>query len=630
MTTTSRARHRARGALRALVVLPLAAAAVAQSVTIPAAAATVDGNTSSSFPFDTTNMRALHVYDSTHFTDRGVVGPILIHGLRVRANQSASSTSTSSWSGGTSTLELRISTAAVDHASPSATFALNHGADVTTAFQGSLLVAPGSTRAGEPGPFHVDIPFTTPFSYDPGSGSDLAIDYISQGIVPVNYPTLDAVWINHQPRASRVTSGSPTATTGTVQTDIALVVEVLFTSGGGPLAWFTAEPVGSGSPTVRFRDLSSTTDPGGILAWSWDVDGDGTTDYTEPEPVHTYTSGGSRAVRLTITDASGQAVCTRTVESCPCADTFAHGEPGILGDGLPARLRVGDPVLGTSLDLHWNAAPQSPFSLVGLGGASGALAFQNVQLWIDQLYDTFFVANQPAGTADLSIPLPLDPAFLGVAVYWQAFPFDASLAPQPWGFSDAVGVVFGDRIASEGGELEIEEEDPATARACGNGETRVRVFGWWRRTKGQGVQSVEVLYNGGTIADGTLAPGCIRGKIYTDVFRGCLPRQGLANRIALRHTDCNEPPQAVPIPAALLQPLTPPQRVVPGAGGNLPVAPNGRWAARHPNIVSVTPAGAWTANAIGVGELVHRATAQTEHGPIEVAVVVRFTVTNNP
>jgi hypothetical protein len=67
--------------------LTLAVVASAQSpLVIPAAAATVDGNTSTTYPFDVAAGRLLCVYDSSHFTNNGVTQPILNSQIRMRAN----------------------------------------------------------------------------------------------------------------------------------------------------------------------------------------------------------------------------------------------------------------------------------------------------------------------------------------------------------------------------------------------------------------------------------------------------------------------------------------------------------------------------------------------------------------
>ena len=52
----------------------------------------------------------------------------------------------------------------------------------------------------------------------------------------------------------------------------------------------------TGSLTVNFTDASI----GAFGSWAWDVDNNGTTDYTTQNPTHTYSSPGLYSVRLTI------------------------------------------------------------------------------------------------------------------------------------------------------------------------------------------------------------------------------------------------------------------------------------------------------------------------------------------
>ncbi|MBK8975583.1 MAG: PKD domain-containing protein [Planctomycetes bacterium] len=66
---------------------------------------------------------------------------------------------------------------------------------------------------------------------------------------------------------------------------------------------FTADVLVGPSPlTVNFTDTTYTSDPGGVTSWAWDVDNDGTTDYTTQNCTHTYNTGGKFSVKLTVTD----------------------------------------------------------------------------------------------------------------------------------------------------------------------------------------------------------------------------------------------------------------------------------------------------------------------------------------
>ncbi|MFO1078768.1 MAG: PKD domain-containing protein [Planctomycetota bacterium] len=73
----------------------------------------------------------------------------------------------------------------------------------------------------------------------------------------------------------------------------------------GLFANFTATPTaGPVGMTVNFTDTTFTSDPGGVLTWDWDLDGDGISDSNVQNPSFTYNTCGSYDVSLTVTDAS--------------------------------------------------------------------------------------------------------------------------------------------------------------------------------------------------------------------------------------------------------------------------------------------------------------------------------------
>ena len=70
-----------------------------------------------------------------------------------------------------------------------------------------------------------------------------------------------------------------------------------------PAAQFSASTTQGKAPmTVQFTDASVST---GTSSYAWDVNNDGTVDYTVKNPVHTYTTAGTFSVKLTVTNASG-------------------------------------------------------------------------------------------------------------------------------------------------------------------------------------------------------------------------------------------------------------------------------------------------------------------------------------
>lgn len=69
-----------------------------------------------------------------------------------------------------------------------------------------------------------------------------------------------------------------------------------------PVANFSAAVTNGCNPlTVNFSD-QSTASP---TSWAWDVDNNGTVDYTIKNPEHTYNSAGTYSVKLTVTNISG-------------------------------------------------------------------------------------------------------------------------------------------------------------------------------------------------------------------------------------------------------------------------------------------------------------------------------------
>jgi len=284
-----------------------AAAATAQSVVIPNGLATAEGNSSTAYPWSRA-AAVIHVqycYDSTHFTNQGVNTPIMINRLKWRANSSVTATA-----GGTySNVLVDISTAAVDQAALTTTFASNHGPDRANVHTGSVPVLPTpsvpTTSPLTPSIYYIDLP-VTPFLYDPSSGSDLLIDvafpaasWVGGTVAAVDCQTTGAL-------VSRMYNlTSDTAATGTFQANVGLTVEVGYAPASGISANFTANVTAGPSPlAVTFTDQSFTSDPGGITGWAWDFDGDNVIDSNLQNPSHVYTACGDFNVSLTVTDAS--------------------------------------------------------------------------------------------------------------------------------------------------------------------------------------------------------------------------------------------------------------------------------------------------------------------------------------
>ena len=247
-------------------------------------------------------MRIQFVYDSTNFTNQGVTSPIIISQLRYRPYPGAT---TVSWAGGTwPSVQIDMATSPNDFLGVSGTFANNLGVDLTTVHNGAVTVQPGSCLgAGIPCNYYIDIPLTTNFIYDPTTGNDLTLDIYLDGTgwTGTSRAAEHVSLVANNPLCSRIynTTGL-TATTGTVGTHYGAVCEFTYVPAAGLYPSFTASPrTGPVGQVVNFTDQTYTSDPGGVVAWLWDVNGDNVTDYTTQNCQHTYTSEGSYNVSLT-------------------------------------------------------------------------------------------------------------------------------------------------------------------------------------------------------------------------------------------------------------------------------------------------------------------------------------------
>jgi PKD repeat protein len=76
---------------------------------------------------------------------------------------------------------------------------------------------------------------------------------------------------------------------------------------------FVGTPIRGTSPlTVNFTSFAVSGNPGGIIAYAWDFDGDTVIDSGLPNPTFTYTTCGNYTVSLTIVDSVGPFSVTKT------------------------------------------------------------------------------------------------------------------------------------------------------------------------------------------------------------------------------------------------------------------------------------------------------------------------------
>jgi PKD repeat protein len=291
----------------------LAVPALAQlNAVVPPGYATVPGNSNNAFPWSrgTASMRFQQIYDSSAFTTQGINFPVVIQELKFRPFAGA----VTSWSGGTwPNVQIDMATSAVDYLTPSTSFSANLGSDLTTVYNGPVTVVGGATLgAGVVVPTHITITLTSPFIYDPSSGNDFIFDvYLdgtgwsgtNRGADVVSGAGAAGIG---GPLGSRIynTSGL-TATTGTIGTNHSLICEFGYVPAAGLYAGFNATPTTGTSPlTVQFNDTSYSSAPGGVLAWAWDFDNDGTIDSNLQNPTWIYTGCGDFSPRLQVFDSA--------------------------------------------------------------------------------------------------------------------------------------------------------------------------------------------------------------------------------------------------------------------------------------------------------------------------------------
>ncbi len=205
---------------------------------VPHNATSVGGSTTTETPFGSASgpFRVQYCFDSSRFTDAGVDYPIAISELRIVGARTAPRSR-----GGTlAACDVRIGAAAVDHLALSTTFDWNwiDGAVPLAAYAGSVTVpdSPGSPR-GLPTFSVVSIPLSRPIVYDPGSGSDLLVEFSAQGAWRQSLvPTFDMAAVDVNPQASQLLSrASSDAVTGTLNRRLGLVADIRFAPASDPL-----------------------------------------------------------------------------------------------------------------------------------------------------------------------------------------------------------------------------------------------------------------------------------------------------------------------------------------------------------------------------------------------------------
>jgi hypothetical protein len=242
------------------------------------------------------------VYDSTHFTNQGVLGPIQITRLRFRAADNAVSSGGSVYAGVT----VQMSSCPLDYAAISPTFAANRGLDVQTVFTGVVSTLPA--LGGAPNSYVLDVVLGTPFSYDPTLGLDLCIEVDAPAPIPTlgvpNLATSSNVAAQH---AQRLSASSQTATGGTLSA-FANVILINFTGSGGYPGWTEASTANTGAGCYGHgRSFYESFTPGSAMDLSDSTlsllpNGNGGYDVQRGGPASFFPHG---AASLGLTDDSG-------------------------------------------------------------------------------------------------------------------------------------------------------------------------------------------------------------------------------------------------------------------------------------------------------------------------------------
>ena len=121
-----------------------------------------------------------------------------------------------------------------------------------------------------------------------------------------------------------------TATNAMGSTPVTKSIPVTVSEPVRPEANFSYQPTESNKTQIEFTDTSSNAPS----SWLWSF-GDGTTS-TEQNPVHQYSTGGVYSVRLTVTNANGDATVSKTISVITPGTT-----PPTSGTVTPSTTQVG-------------------------------------------------------------------------------------------------------------------------------------------------------------------------------------------------------------------------------------------------------------------------------------------------
>ena len=214
-------------------ILGLATFASAQTYVIAPdnAALTQPSSSTGAWRDSTTGFRSQFIYDTSHFTNIGVTGAIVINRMRFRAANASTTVGGNYPGNGTSTgIVLDIGTSATDYATPSTTFATNRGTMQNVMTWATVTCAAGA--GATPNNYVIDITIPGGFVYDPTLGADLLIDITGSDFIGT-LPTMSTGVSLAASRCNRVSNTPSTALTGTTSAGFCPVVLFDIAGSGG-------------------------------------------------------------------------------------------------------------------------------------------------------------------------------------------------------------------------------------------------------------------------------------------------------------------------------------------------------------------------------------------------------------
>ena len=207
-------------------------------VIAPAGLETIEGNSGTSFPWNSTSgMRVMYSYgrESVAF-DR----PVRICAIRYRPDGGTNSVTATDYD-----FRLDVSTSRQAALNLDRTFQNNHGADLVTVFDGVMSLAANSSLGLSPNPFVLEVPFDPPFEWDPRSGP-LVLDFHHRGATNSSGTTWDIQSGLADAGRIAATTGGANATvanfpSGSSTQTAALIVDLCLEADVAPIAMDATE-----------------------------------------------------------------------------------------------------------------------------------------------------------------------------------------------------------------------------------------------------------------------------------------------------------------------------------------------------------------------------------------------------